>query len=239
MVDIVDRSRFATAGAMCDIYHIAQSALQQIGEGHRIAGYAQEASTSHTPSSRPPVSSTPSRMQPIRGRGRGRGRGGVEGRVRAGDGGAGHGIDIDSDTCTLDASLTTLLPSRTYPSPSTPQSLPQHIDPSPATPHFVSPHIDPSPSIPLYIDTSPSIPPPDDTIPNPLPEWVRLPGRRPRTRRVHRPLHPPLDSAPSAPSVPSAPSAPPHTAQDPVALQAVYSRRRSKRTIKASSCGTH
>ena len=80
MVDIVDRSRFATAGAMCDIYHIARSALQQIGEEHRVVGYAQEASTSHAPSSRPPVSSTPSRMQPIRGRGRGRGRGkeGVE-----------------------------------------------------------------------------------------------------------------------------------------------------------------
>ena len=45
MVDIVDRSRFATAGAICDIYHIARSALQQIGEEHRVAGYAQEAST--------------------------------------------------------------------------------------------------------------------------------------------------------------------------------------------------
>ena len=78
MVDIVDRSRFATAGAMCHIYHIACSALQQIGEEHRVTGYAQEASTSHAPSSRPPVSSTPSWMQPIRGRGRGRGRGGVE-----------------------------------------------------------------------------------------------------------------------------------------------------------------
>ena len=78
MVDIVDRSRFATDGAMCDIYHIARSTLHQIGEEHRIAGYAQEASISHGPSSRPPVSSTPSRMQPIRGRGRGRGRGGVE-----------------------------------------------------------------------------------------------------------------------------------------------------------------
>ena len=78
MVDIVDRSRFATASAMCDIYHITRSALHQIGEEHRIAGYAQEASTSHGPSSRPPVSSTPSRMQPIRGRGRGRGRKGVE-----------------------------------------------------------------------------------------------------------------------------------------------------------------
>ena len=73
MVDIVDRSRFSTAGAMCDIYHIARSALHQIGEEHRIAGYAQEASTSHGPSSRPPMSSTPSRMQPIRGRGRERG----------------------------------------------------------------------------------------------------------------------------------------------------------------------
>ena len=75
MVDIAGRSRFATAGALCDIHHIAQSVLHQIGEDHRIAGYTQEASTSHGPSIRPPVSSTPSRMQPIRGRGRGRGRG--------------------------------------------------------------------------------------------------------------------------------------------------------------------
>ena len=75
MVDIVDRSHFATAGAMCDIYHIARSALHQIGEEHRIAGYAQEASTSHALSSRPPVSSNPSRMQPIRGRGRERAEG--------------------------------------------------------------------------------------------------------------------------------------------------------------------
>ena len=81
MVDIVDQSRFATAGAMCDIYHIARSALQQIGKEHRVAGYAQEASTSHTPSSRPPVSSTLSRMQPIRCRGRGRGR--AEGELSA------------------------------------------------------------------------------------------------------------------------------------------------------------
>ena len=65
MADIASRSRFATAGALCDIYHIARSVLHQIGEDHRIAGYAQEASTSHGPSTRPPVSSTPSRMQPI------------------------------------------------------------------------------------------------------------------------------------------------------------------------------
>ena len=78
MVDIVSRSRFATAGTLCDIHHIARSVLHQIGEDHRIAGYAQEASTSHGPSIRPLVSSTPSRMQPIRGRGRGRGRGGVK-----------------------------------------------------------------------------------------------------------------------------------------------------------------
>ena len=139
MVDIVDRSRFATASAMCDIHHIARSALQQIGEEHHVAGYAQEASTSHAPSSRPPVSSTPSRMQPIRGRGRGRGRGGVERRGRAGDGAAGHGVDSRSGTCTLDASFTTLLPSHTYPSPSTPHFVPPHIDASPSTPHSV-PH---------------------------------------------------------------------------------------------------
>ena len=225
MVDIVDRSRFATAGAMCDIYHIARSVLHQIGEEHRIARFAQEASTSHAPSSRPPVSSTPSRMQHIRGRGRGRGRGGVERRGRAGDSGAGHGVDSDSGTFTLDPSSTTLLPSHSYPSPS--------------IPHSVPPHIDTSPSIPPHTDTSPSIPPHDDTILDPLPKWGRLPGRRPRIRRVHRPLHPPLTSAPSAPSVPSAPSTRSPTPQDPIAQQAVYCRRRPKRTIKAPSCGTH
>ena len=74
MADIAIRSRFATAGALCDIHHIARSVLHQIGEDHRIAGYTQEASTSHEPLIRPPVSSPPSRIQPIRGRGRGRER---------------------------------------------------------------------------------------------------------------------------------------------------------------------
>ena len=221
---------------MCDIYHITRSTLHQIREEHRIdRRYAQEASTSHAPSSRPPVSSTSSRMQPIRGRGRGRGRRGVERRGRARDSGVGHGVDSDIGTCTLDPSLTTLLPSHSYPSPSIPHSVPPHIDTSPSIP----PHIDTSPSIPPHIDTSPSIPPYDDTILDPLPEWDRLPGRRPRTRRVHRPLHPPLTSAPSAPSVPSAPSARSPTPQNPIAQQAVYCRRRPKRTIKAPSCGTH
>ena len=132
MVDIVDRSHFATAGDMCDIYHIARLALQQIGEEHRVAGYAQEASTSHAPSSRPPVSSTPSRVQPIRGRGRG--RGGVERRGRGGEGAAGHSVDSGSGTCTLDASFSTLLPSHTYPSPSTPQFVPPHIHTTVRTP---------------------------------------------------------------------------------------------------------
>ena len=75
MADIAIRSRFATVGALCDIHHIARSVLHQIGEDHRIAGYTKEASTSHGPSIRPPVSFTPARMQPIRGRGRGRERG--------------------------------------------------------------------------------------------------------------------------------------------------------------------
>ena len=62
MADIAIRSRFATAGALCDIHHIARSVLHQIGEDHLIAGYTQEASTSHEPLIRPPVLSTPSRM---------------------------------------------------------------------------------------------------------------------------------------------------------------------------------
>ena len=62
MVDIVIRSRFDTPGALCDIHHIARSVLHQMDQDHRIAGYTQEASTSHDPFIRPPVLSTPSRM---------------------------------------------------------------------------------------------------------------------------------------------------------------------------------
>ena len=82
MVDIVDRSRFPTAGALCDIHHIARSVLHQIGEDHRIAGYAQEASTSHGPSIRPPVSSTPSRVcSPFEVEGEGEAEGELSGEV--------------------------------------------------------------------------------------------------------------------------------------------------------------
>ena len=67
--------------------------LHQIGEEHRIAGYDQEASISHEPSIRPPVSSTPVCMQPIQGRGRvdqgSRGQDGGRGHVRDGEGGRG------------------------------------------------------------------------------------------------------------------------------------------------------
>ena len=105
--------------------------LHQIGEDHRIAGYAQEASTSHEPSIRPPVSSTPSHMQPIRGRGRGRGRekGGVDRRGHARDGGSSHGPDSDSGLGTLEPTLPTSIPSYTYPSPRClyPHTLAHHI----------------------------------------------------------------------------------------------------------------
>ena len=84
MADIASRSCGATTGLMYDLHHIAISVLNQIGEEHRIIGYDQEASTSHGPSIRPPVSSTPVRMQPIRGRGIGR----VDRRGRGRDGGA-------------------------------------------------------------------------------------------------------------------------------------------------------
>ena len=54
MADIASRSRFATTSALCDIHHIARSVLHQIREDHLIARYAQEASTSHGPSIKPP-----------------------------------------------------------------------------------------------------------------------------------------------------------------------------------------
>ena len=116
----------------------------------RIIGYAQEASTSHGPSIRPPVSSTPARMQPIRGRGRGRGGGGVDIRGRARDGGPGHGLDSDNGLGTLEPTLPTSIPSHTY--PSFDMFIPPHTYTSPSIP----PHIETSPSIPLY-NTSPSI----------------------------------------------------------------------------------
>ena len=153
MADIVSRSRFAIAGALCDIHHIARSVLHQIGENHHIAGYAEEALTSHGPSIRPPVSSTPARMQPIRGRGRGRERGGVDRRGRARDGGSGHGLDSDSGLGTLEPTLPTSIPSYTYPSPEM----------------FISPDTCTSPSVPTHIDTSPSLPPHTYTSPSILP----------------------------------------------------------------------
>ena len=118
--------------------------LHQISEDHRIAGYTQEASTSHDPFIRPPVSSTPSRMQPVRGkgRGRGRGRGGVDRRGRARDGGLGHCPDSESGLGTPEPTMPTSIPSYTYHSPES----------------FIPPHTYTSPSIPTHIDASPSLP---------------------------------------------------------------------------------
>ena len=87
--------------------------------------------------------------------------------------------------------------------------------------------------------SSHTLPPMDDTILDLLPELGPLPARRPRTRRVHRLLHPSVPSAPSAPSAISAPSTPSQTPHDPIVQQAVYFRRRPKRNIKTPSCGTH
>ena len=87
ITDIVSRSCGATTDLVYDLHHIARSVLHHIGEEHRIVGYDQEAYTSHGPSIRPPVSSIPVRMQPIRGRGRGR----VDRQGHGRDGGRGHG----------------------------------------------------------------------------------------------------------------------------------------------------
>ena len=138
-------------------------------------------------------------------------------------------------------------------------SIPTHIDTSPSLPpHYTSPSILPHTytSVPYPVSTEPvsiavditlsshplpshTLPPMDDTILDLLSEWGRLPARRPRTRRVHRLLHPSDTSAPSALSAPSAPLAPSQTPEDPIGQQAVYSRRCPKRNIKAPSCGTH
>ena len=178
--------------------------LHQIREDQRIARYTQRASTSHEPLIRPPVSSTPSRMQPIRGRWRGRERGGVDRRGRARDGGSGHGLDSDSGLGTLKPILPTSIPSYTYPSPEmfipphtcTSPSIPTHIDTSHSLPpHYTSPSILPHTytSVPYPVSTEPAsiaidiplssqplpshtLPPMDDTILDLLPEWGRLPA---------------------------------------------------------------
>ena len=161
MTDIASRSCYATAGVLCNIHHIARLVLHQIREDHRIVGYAQEASTSHGPSIRPPVSSTPARMQPIRGRGRGR----VDHRGRGRDGGPGHGPDSDSGLGTLEPTLPTSIPSHTYPSPEM----------------FITPRTYTSPSIPPYIDTSPSLPPHTYTSPSILLNTYTSPSIPPHT----------------------------------------------------------
>ena len=89
MANIASRSRYATTGLVYDLHHIVRLVLHQIGEEHRISGYDHEAFTSHEPSIRPLMSSTPVCMQPIRGRGRGR----VDRRGRGRDSGRGHGRD--------------------------------------------------------------------------------------------------------------------------------------------------
>ena len=72
MAYIASRSLGATTSLVYDLHNNAISVLHQIGEEYRIANYDQEASTSHGPSIRPPASSTPVCMPPIRGRGRGK-----------------------------------------------------------------------------------------------------------------------------------------------------------------------
>ena len=163
MADIASRSHYAIASVWCDIHHIARSVLHQIEEDHRITGYTQETSTSHGPSIRPPVSSTPARMQPIQGRGRGRWR--VDRRVRGQDGGPSHGLDSDSGLSTLEPTLPTSIPSHTYPSPEM----------------FIPPHTYTSPSIPPHTYTSPSIPPHTCTSPSILPHTYTPPSIPPHT----------------------------------------------------------
>ena len=96
----------ATIGLVYDLHHIAISMLHQIGEKHRIAGHNQEASTSYGPSIRPPMASTPVRMQPIRGRGKGR----VDRRGHGQDGGQGRGQDGEGGCGTPKPTLPTFIP---------------------------------------------------------------------------------------------------------------------------------
>ena len=193
--------------------------LHQIGEEHRITSYDQEASTSHRPSIRPPVSSTPTRMQPIRGRGRGRGRVDHPGRGR--DGRQGHGRDGEGSSGTPKPTLPTSIPPHTYPSPEI--FIPPHTDTSPSilSHTYTSPSIPPNTytSLPYPMSLEPAsiaiditfsshrlssltLPPIGDTILDLVSELGLLPARRPRAPHIRRVFHPSTPSAPSAPSAP-------------------------------------
>ena len=170
MADIASHSHYATTGLIYDVHHIARSVLHQIGEEHRIAGYDQEASTSHGSFIRPPMLSTPVRMQPIRGRGRGR----VDQR--------GHGRDGEGGRGTLEPTLPTSIPPHTYPSPEI----------------FIPPHTYTSLSIPP--DTYTSLPYPMSPKPtsivvditlssHPLSSLHCLPSRTPSLTLYHSWVH--------------------------------------------------
>ena len=190
MANITSRSRYATTGLVYDSHHIARSMLHQIGEEHRIADYNQKASTSHGPSIRPLVPSTPIHMQPIRGRGRGR----VDRRGHGRDGGRGHGRDGEGgrgtplvdipyfDTPHTYPSLEIFIPPQTYTSPSIPLDTYTFL-PYPVTPEPASITVDITLSFhPLSSLTLPSI---GDTIVDLVSELGELPTRRSCAQRIH------------------------------------------------------
>ena len=119
------------------------------------------------------------------------------------------------------------IPPQTYTSPSIPldtyTSLPYPVSPEPA-----------SIAVDITLSSHPlsslTLPPIGDTIIDFVSELGALPAMRPCAPRIRRVLHP---------SAPSAPSAPFEIARDPIDQLDVYSRRRPKRNIKTSSCGTH
>ena len=216
MANIASRTRYATIGLVYDLHHIARSVLHQIGEEHRITGYDQEASTSHGPSIRTLVLSTPVRTQPIRGRGR------VDQRGRGRDGGRGHGRDGEGCCGTPELTLPTSIPPHTYPSPEifiplqtyTSPSIPPNTYTSLPYPMLSEPtSIVVDITLPSHPLSSSTLPPIGDTIVDLVLELGALPARRPCAPRICRVLHP---SAPSAPSTPSAPSAPFEIARDPI-----------------------
>ena len=161
MADIASRSRGATTSLVYDLHHIARLVLHQIGEERSIVGYDQEASTSHGPSFRPPVSYSLVRMQPIQGRGRGR----FDRR--------GHGRDGEGGRGTPEPTLSTSIPPRTYPSPKI--FIPPQTYTSPSTPPntytSLSYPVSPKPTsivvditLSSHLLSSPTLPPIGDTI---------------------------------------------------------------------------
>ena len=244
MADIASRSHGATTGLVYGLHHITRSMLHHIEEERSIVGYDKKESTSHGPSFRPLVSSTPIVCSPFEVE--------VEGELIV-------KVVIEMvREVVVHLNRHYLLP---YP-PYLPitryshTSILLHTYPSPDT--FIPPQTYTSPSLPpdtyaslpyvvslepasMAVDitlsshplSSPTLSPIDETMVDLVSKLGTLLARR------HVYVKYFIHQLPRLHRLPSALSTLFEIARDPIDQLAMYSRRHLKRNIKTPSCETH